>query len=143
MFAIFLVLFITTCKKIAAAGINCEEIKNFGESKNCCYLNKSSVISAMNVKFTGPENSDVDAVLFNDNKFIQFLPVDVYKKFNNLEFYFAKNASITKVSVLNFKRLSNLKFLDLSFNQIEFIPNYCFEELTRLNELNLGNIKNI
>lgn len=135
---IVLVFLVAAARKLDASGIHCEKIENFAESKSCCYLNFTTSISAINVILTDPENRDVDALLFANNKKIQFLPVAVHKKFPKLEFYWAKNASVKEISVTNFESLINLKSIDLRDNQIEAILNNCFEDLFKLLEVNLG-----
>lgn len=138
MWAIALYLFVASAN-VEAVKVNCEKIERFSEYKNACYLNESSVIEANKVTFTGPDKSEINAILFDDNKRIRFLPVNIYKKFPNLEFFSSRNTSVKEISALNFKFLASLKVLNLQENQIEFIPDYCFDGLTRLNEIYLSN----
>lgn len=139
MLTVLLVLLVLTVGKLKATEIECERIERFSESEKCCFLNATTVIDE-HVTFNGLENSEVDAIMFPDNKKIKFLPVDVYRKFPNLEYFVAKNASIVEISAVNFWRLSKLKLLNLQENQIEFIPNFCFEDLSKLLGINLGKI---
>lgn len=138
MFAVTTVIFLTAVVKLKAAEITCEKFDGFDKYKKCCFLNVTTTIGANTISLAGLENPDVDAILFHNNKKVQFLPVQVHKQFPNLETYLARNASVREISALNFERLINLKFLNLRANQIEFIPNYCFEGLIRLEEIFLG-----
>lgn len=127
--------------KLEAVEISCEEIDLSPTFGTCCYLNEVTVISAENVTFATAENLEVDTILLKKNKRIKFLPVEVSKKFPNLEAIHAGFASIRKISGVNFAGLSSLKWLDLSFNLIEFIPDDCFEGLKKLQNINLGTLE--
>lgn len=140
MFLILLVPLVVAFINVEAAEISCEKFNRIGTLKVCCILNVTSAINLSNVTIAGLENSKVDAILLDYNKNVHFLPVSIYKKFPNLETYLAKNASIKEISVLNFDRLSSLQHLDLRANQIEFVPNYCFEGLAKLRDIFLGNV---
>lgn len=124
--------------KLEATELNCERVGHFGGFKKCCYLNETTAINAINATFAGPQNYYIDAILFRDNKKIQFLPVNVYKKFTNLVIYLAGWTSVRKISAVNFVRLSNLEWLDLHKNNIEFIPDDCFQGLNKLNHIDLS-----
>lgn len=138
MLAIVLVLLVAAAAKLEAVEIDCEKKDRYKMFAKCCYLNETTVINSSNVSMGGLEMADLTGFFLNNNKKIQFLPVDVYKKFPNLEFYSASEAGIKEISALNFKRLSSLMFLDLSRNQIEFIPDECFHGLFRLSKLRLS-----
>lgn len=137
MLAIFLLL-MAAARNHEAAEVNCEKVDRFEKSEKCCYLDSTTIINEVNLTFGGLEIPDVDAILFEYNRKIQLLPVNVYKKFPNLEFYLARNAAIKEVSSANFERLSNLKVLNLRANQLYFIPNRCFEGLIKLSEIYLS-----
>lgn len=135
MLASALVLIIASACRLEAVEINCEAIKHCSRFQKCCYLNGTTVIDELNVTI---ENSDVHAVVFELNNKIEFLPIDVYEKFPNLEVYLSKEAAVKEISALNFGRLSNLKLLDLESNQIEFIPDDCFQGLFKLHQIYLS-----
>lgn len=138
MLPIVLMVFMASPGLLEANKIDCEKIESGHQYKSVCYLNYTTEISEVNATFKGLENSYVDAILFRHNKKIKFLPVKVYNKFSNLEVYLAQNASIKEISALNFERLSKLEYLDLEENQIEFIPNFCFESLISLTQIFLS-----
>lgn len=123
-----------------AAEIRCEKIILFDLSKKCCYLNSTTKINEIHTTLADLESFEVDAILFDNNKKIEFLPVKIYKKFPNLESYLARNTSVKEISALTFEKLSSLKLLDLRENEIESIPNLCFDDLIKLNLLRLGTI---
>lgn len=131
-------LFAASAAKLEAAEVSCEKFDSILFYKKLCFFNGTTVISFENTTVAGLENSDVDGIVFENNKKIQFLPVNVYKKFPNLVTYGARNASIKEISALNFDRLTRLAYLDLRANQIEFVPKSCFEGLFELKELFLG-----
>lgn len=124
--------------KLEAVELNCEKIESYKRFANCCYLNEATVITEANVTIPGLRNLDVRAVLFTGNEKIKFLPVNVHRKFPNLETYMATDAAVKVISFLQFARLSKLKMLDLASNQIEFIPDDCFHGLTNLYKINLS-----
>lgn len=124
--------------KLQAAEINCERVERFGGFNKCCYLNETTAISAIYSTFAGSQNYYINAILFRDNRKIQFLPVNVYKKFPNLVIYLAGWTSVRKISAMNFVRLSNLEWLDLHKNNIVFIPDDCFQGLAKLNHIDLS-----
>lgn len=144
MLTIVLVFFVISVQT-KAEQINCETIgwmEPLGDYyifQETCLLNGTTVISKENVELGGIENVNVEAIWFDDNKNIKFLPVGVNKKFPNLEYYSAENAAVEKISPLNFAGLSKLKLLYLNRNKIEIIPEDCFQGLNRLQEINLGN----
>lgn len=139
MLTIGLIFFVVAAGTLEAVEIPCEKVESFERFKRCCYLRETAINDA-NVTVAGLENSDVDAIVFADNEKIEFLPVNVYKKFPNLEGFLASDAAVKKISALNFGRLSNLKLLDLSSNQIEFIPDNCFQGLIKLYKINLSKV---
>lgn len=137
MFEVVLV-FIFAVKIIEAAEISCEKIDSFERFETCCYFNEATMINISDASFAGHENSDVSALLIANNRKVEFLPTDIYKKFPNLEVYFAKGTSVKKISSQNFARLTNLRLLDLSMNELEVIPDDCFQGLTRLYKIDLS-----
>lgn len=139
MLAVVLVFLMAVTGKLKATEIDCEMIEPIARFEKCCYLNEAAEISEANVTFAGVVNPDVEAIQLRGNKNIEFLPVDVYKKFPNLEVYMAKSASVKQISALNFAKLPKLRLLNLQGNQIEFIPDDCFQGLTRLYKIDLRN----
>lgn len=138
MFLTSLILIVFAVCQSKTSEIKCERIFPYHNYKKCCYFDKTTKINSINFTIDIQEIPEIDAILFDNNKNVVFLPVNVYKKFPYLKYYHAKNASVKKISALNFEGLSSVKLLNLESNQIEFIPNYCFEALTKLNEISLS-----
>lgn len=136
MLMTILVFLLTSAVKIEAVEIDCEKIDRYHRGVKCCYLHETTVIDVINTTMGGLEIADVQEIWISGNKNIQYLPVNVYKKFPNLEFYSAYGAGITEISALNFERLTNLKILNLSENNIESIPDNCFQGLFKLSKVN-------
>lgn len=120
-----------SCNKVHATGI----IAGLGCS---CFFDSTAVISESNVTLADLGNFTADAIMFADNKKIEFLPVNVYKQCPLVQFYVARNLSLKEISAANFERLSSLHYLNLSTNLIKFIPNFCFEGLTKLKRIILS-----
>lgn len=138
MLSVVLMLIITAAGKVEGVEIYCERAGRLNRFVECCFVNKSTIIGAYDVTVAGLENPVVQAIYFSGNKNIEFLPLSIYKKFPNLEAYLAKGSAVKEISALNFARLLNLKSLDLSCNQIEFIPDDCFHGLTKLYKIDLS-----
>lgn len=139
MLVIAVMFFMATAAQIGSAEVSCEYNYRCVKNYKCCLLTSATVISANNVTIGGLENSEIGGIAFHNNKKIQFLPVNVHKKFINLKYYMASDAAVKEISAVNFQRLFELRYLDLQNNQIEFIPNFCFDGLIMLNQILLGN----
>lgn len=90
-------------------------------------------------------NSELDILVFGlsfwSNKGISFLPVDVYKIFPHLVDMSAAGCSLKSISKENFRGLRELQLLLLYQNEIESFAADTFEDLTSLEELDLGEKK--
>lgn len=137
MWTVALLLVMSACR-LKAVEISCEKIDLLQPYGKCCYLNGLTVISGDNIVLNGSKNLEVNTITFVRNKKVEFLPVDVYEKYPNLENYLASYASVKKISALNFKRLSNLKLLELKKNKIEFVPDDCFQDLIEMQRISLS-----
>lgn len=133
-------IFFVAAGKLAAIEISCERVDRFDTFQKSCYLNETTEIRAVNVTVNGLENSEIETIIFDYNKKIRFLPLKVYKKYPNLKQFLARRAAVKQISALNFEKLLSLKILSLLGNEIEFIPNDCFQGLTQLQELFLSKI---
>lgn len=138
MLALAFLLILASSSQLEAAEINCEVVYRYKRFEKCCYFDRDIVIDALNVTIAGLENSDVEAIQFSGNEKVEFLPVNVYKNYPNLEVYLAGFAAVKEISAFNFARLLNLKSLDLKNNAIKFIPHDCFQGLTKLNQIDLS-----
>lgn len=119
--------------QLEAAQISCEKLEgSAGISGKRCFMNSTTTISSADVTLADLQNADVNGLMFEFNKKIEFLPVDVYKNFPNLTVLAAKNCSLREISARNFENLVYLTFVDLQANHIKSIPNYCFDGLAKL-----------
>lgn len=84
------------------------------------------------------EDAEIGALVFSNNENILLLPVQLAISFPELEFYFASKCSIKTIAKINFKGLRAVTLLDLKDNQIEMISSDTFEDLTSLQEIQLG-----
>lgn len=82
----------------------------------------------------------IDGLYFNENKKIEYLPVEVYRSFPNLGHYWANNCSIKEIFRKNFEKLYNIDFIRLIGNQIEKIPSDTFADLSLLRAIALSKI---
>lgn len=69
-------------------------------------------------------------------------PVPVHKKFPNILGYNAINCSVREVSREKFEKLNKLSAVNLSKNYIETIADDTFENLSKLQEIDLYKLKN-
>lgn len=132
-------LLMVAVPKLNATQVNCENIESSpGVTGKRCYMNSTTSINVADVTLADLINFDVDGLMFDFNKQIEFLPVEVYKVFPSLAVLAAENCSLREISARNFEKLSSLIFLDLRGNYLKTIPNYCFDGLVKLSHLLLG-----
>lgn len=137
MLAILMAI-VTVASGAVAAEINCTDIFQLSKVRVACSVGNTTEINQDNVIFSGNKKFVVNLLWFERNDKIIFLPVKVYEKFPNLKTYSAFNVGIREISALNFEKLWDLGILNLSGNQIEFIPDDCFKKLHKLFETNLS-----
>lgn len=106
-----------------------------GERKTCSMLTSTEIDST---DTTIEEDETIEALDFEDNKNINFLPIDVAISFPKLKIYSAYSCSIEKIAKINFKDLKALQSLRLNENLITTIASDTFEDLTSLEVLALG-----
>lgn len=140
-FCFLILLLIGYTSSATAEEISCEL---FGEEhwptigkQKTCFMNGSIAIESLAIRIS-VRDKDVKALILNHNKKIKFLPVDVPNTYPELQIYSALNCSIRTISKENFKGMSKLVILWLSYNRIEKINSNTFEDLTSMTELYLG-----
>ena len=94
-----------------------------------------------NFRISSSKSECVKAVLTPNNKKIEYLPVKVHEIFPTLVVARFYNCSIKEIRYENFEKLSELQYLDLEKNQIDFIPKDTFKDLTDLVYLELNDNK--
>lgn len=104
----------------------------------CCSFGISSVINSTDFIISDRRHDDVVEVNFNQNPKIEFLPVSIFLKFSNVQFYKADRCAIREISKRNFEHLIRLEDLNLAFNRIQTIKHDTFEGLSNLKKIMLS-----
>lgn len=121
------------------AGGLCEKYQktkwSFGLGKNCHM--HSTVIDSKNFLLTSPRDETVEAFYATDNKRLEYLPVNIYKKLPNIIGLYAQYCSIKEMSKENLKGLTKLRKLYLAYNQIGRIEGDTFDHIIAVEEIYL------
>lgn len=120
--------------------LKCEQNLNCNQSEvpSCCLISSTAVINDVDSIFREPKNLEMERIVFEANEKIIFLPISVQNSFPNVTTYLAKNCAIVEISMKNFFKLTKLKSLDLSSNQITSLKNRTFHGLHSLEKIHLG-----
>lgn len=122
--------------------ITCESIGSCSTSDDhndvCCIMTQKTKIPGSSYTIVNPKNGTVQALDFNNNRNIDFLPVLVISVFPNIVEYDARNCSIKSISKENFERLHHLKLVYLQGNQIETVRGDVFDGLNKIEDIDLG-----
>lgn len=127
----------TTNFAICPTKIACESFKRWGWFDGIVCVISNSTIDSDNFSISSKRNESV-ALDFFQNKNVSYLPTRLQITFPELQQIHAKSCSIKAIFKDNFKNLTMLTFLDLSFNQIEKIESDSFNDLTSLEQLFLS-----
>lgn len=124
---------------MAAKEVPCEIIFDYnwayvGELSTCD-MRKTTVIESPGVTISSNADSSVEALHFNYNRQVVFLPANTAQKFDSLIIFSAGDCSISSVDKANFEGLTKLKELYLHDNKIEIIESDYFEDLEALEVL--------
>lgn len=103
-----------------------------------CFLDYESSIDRDDFLIPGHKDDSIRAVYMKNNSNIEFLPVQIYRKFPNLLRYSMINCGFSEVFKKNFENLIQLELLDLSDNRIEIMRSDTFEGLFRLENVFLS-----
>lgn len=126
-------------------GLVCESIsqvsRNDITARETCMMNGSTIISSKNRTIHFMLDQGIDGLYFNENKKIEFLPVEIYRSFPNLKEYWANNCSVREISKKNFEKLYQLNFIRLVANQIEKISSDTFKDSVLLRAIALSENK--
>lgn len=125
--------------------ITCESVENRALSgiRKTCSIGETTAIDSTGYTFSSTSKSTVEALTFNYNKKVEFLPENVAATFPNLLAFNAEICSIKSISKNNFKDLNKLKSLNLASNQISAIFRGTFDDLASLTRLDLGELISI
>lgn len=97
--------------------------------------------NAANFSLDVGRNLKVKGFMANNNKNLEFLPVDVSENFPNLLAYSASRCCLKGLVYSNFKGLTSLQHLDLQHNKIESVESKNFLDLRSLRFLKLSSNK--
>lgn len=117
--------------------VPCERFDDFGKSEFCVMTKKTKINST---KFVIAElkDEDIEGIIFDKNKNIEYLSHKIYMQFPNLVKYWAHSCSIKEITKENFENLNRLNDLILSSNQIQKVSENTFHGLGNLQKVNLG-----
>lgn len=131
------------CQVIVTQPINeisCEKIEEFEwtfGSKMTCILLEGEIDSAG--FFLSSSDETVEAIDYDSNKLIRYLPENSAEQFPNLMTIYAPRCSIEVISKSNFCGLHKLENLYLQENLIQKIASDTFEDLIMMDTLYLSN----
>lgn len=114
----------------------CERYQDYtnelGLSVESCIMTLQTTINATNFVIADLKDEEVEGIIFEGNKKIEYLPFKIYLQFPNLDIYKANRCHIKQISKDNFRSLHRLKSINLSFNQIKKISTDTFKGLGNL-----------
>lgn len=137
MIVLIFSLCFTTNFALCPTKIPCDSFKRWGWFDGIVCVIRNSTIDSDNFSISSKRNESV-ALDFFQNKNVSYLPKHLRNTFPKLHQIHAKACSIKAIFSYNFKNLTMLTFLDLSYNQIERIESDSFNDLTSLEQLFLS-----
>lgn len=130
---------------VAANTITCESIGSCSTSDDhndvCCIMTKKTKIDEARYIIGNKKNGTVQALDFNNNRNINFLPIRVVLVFPHIVEYDARNCSVQSISKANFERLHYLKLVYLQGNQIQALSSDTFDGLNNIEDIDLGKLE--
>lgn len=108
------------------------------ELYTCTIQTQSIEWSNYKIKVSQADSEKVQAVSFDGNTKMKYLPVNIAEAFPNLIELSAKNSYLESISSDNFHGLDKLKRISLTDNDLNVIEGGTFGGLTRLELLDLG-----
>lgn len=108
------------CDKIAEVKPICDVIEECRLGEKCCRLSKFNSVSRFERKKLEHEGVDeeVSIIFYDNNPKVEYLLVEVYKKFPNITVYDASNCAVRQIFFDNFELLFYLESINLANNQI-------------------------
>lgn len=104
-------------------------------------MDKSTAINSSNFVVAELKEDEIEGILLDHNKKIEFLPYKIYMQLPNLINYRAFDCSIKQIARENFENLSRLEVIWLSWNKIQRISGNTFKGLERLKKVYLSKLK--
>lgn len=134
---LLLLLMFALTLTLSSADVICEKIGICWESK-CCQMNLETKIESNDVVVSWPLDVTIELIWLTGNRKIEYLPVEVYRNFPKLGFYWAGHCALKEISKKNFEQLKDLKWVALQDNMIEKISSNTFQGLDELRQVFLG-----
>lgn len=110
---------------------NCKRYEQF-------FVSTEAIFETPRVDISCLRSEDVNWFDISENKNVQYLPMNVFRKFPNLEIYYAFKSGVLKINKNNFYGAEKLQGLWLDHNEINTIESGSFNELKSLKWLYLG-----
>lgn len=117
--------------------VPCESYQEYDEYETCVMTERTSITST-NFAIADLKDDDVEAIIFDGNRAIEYLPFRIFVQLPEICIYKASQCSIKQVTMENFENLYRLKSIDLSLNQIQKISGNTFKGLKMLQQVNLS-----
>lgn len=108
------------------------------EGVDTCILTPNTVINATNFVIGDLRDEKIGGIYFFNNEGIEYLPYKVYMQLPHLVKYYGRACAVKQISRENFEKLTRLRSINLSFNQIQKISGNTFEGLENLRVVDLG-----
>lgn len=111
--------------------VHCKHYEQF-------FVSAEAIFDTPLVDISCLKSEDVKWFEISENKNVKYLPMNVFRKFPNLEIYYAFKSGVVKINKNNFYGAEKLRGLWLNHNEIETIHGGSFDELKSLKWLYLG-----
>lgn len=134
-------MLITGASEVTTSQVTCEGFEERTLQENSqisCLMDYSTTINSHGFTISSTSDDSVGGLVFEGNKKITFLPIDVYKIFPNIIIFDAFECSIKSITRANFINLQKLKKLHLGRNQIVKITSDPFFGLESLEYVSLS-----
>ncbi|KAL7017641.1 hypothetical protein ACKWTF_010465 [Chironomus riparius] len=140
---IVLIILIAFCDKTVSQqkyirGYNSQNVWTILSMRYCTFnVLQNETIYAQDFMIFAKRSETTEAISFEGNKKIAYLPIKVYNVFPNLVAYEVFDCSLRAVKRENFERLDKLQFVGLQQNQLRHIPYDTFRALIHLQHIHL------
>lgn len=122
--------------EIDSVEVVCERYQNI--PNEYCLMNERTAINATNFVMGELRDEEVEGIVFDGNKKIEYIPYKIHMQFPNLAIYHANRCSIKQISKENFENLRRLKSIELASNKIQKLAGNTFKGLEKLTKVDLS-----
>jgi hypothetical protein len=135
-------LFVFTDSQASTQSVECEKIEDYNDWRGIgnvktCYMNNQASIDGKGFKISSSRDENMKVMFMFGNKKIIFLPDSPADVFPNLEMYESGACAIKEITRENFRGVIKLRFLRLSYNQIEIVRSDTFQDLAAIEWIGL------